>query len=831
MIKSLEVYGFKSFDKHISIPLSPGFTAVVGPNGSGKSNIIDAICFVLGRTSAKSMRAERLTHLIYNGGKKGIPAPYLEVALEFDNSDRRFPFDEPIVNISRRLTRKGTMSYHLNGKACTRAQLVDILSSNMFNPNGHNIVLQGDVTSFIEMDPLQRRQIIDEICGIAEYDEKKEKALKDLLVVEERIKELVIVMSERKKSLDSLKKEKEDAEKYLSFKEEAARLEASLAFTKLRHTEKEASKISESLFSEESKLRELEKELKEVESTLEKSEEDIKKLDKKLLKEGSGEQLSVRNQIEQLSGKIQIAQSKIESKRAEIANIDSMISRLQTITGDEETKISSSLKDSGIRGIRGTVGELFRVEPKYATAIKAAIGPRMKFLIVEDEHVALDCIDFLKKNHLGRLTFLPLNKIKGPKTEIRVGKGIVGLAQKLISFETEFREIFGFVLGNTYVVTSLRETKGFLGKVRMVSLDGDIAEKSSAMTGGYRKKSKTSDEIEELTSSRDKLLDEIENLSIEIENAQKLLAETTEKARRIGIDFETSQKNREVLVESIERLRAKRDAISREKDEMQRKVSDIRVEKARVDAKLVDIQINMKKFKQEGLKEGDIKHMESALQKLTVEIAKLEPVNMKAIELFDAASKEYKTFDAKFSTLQDERKSVLDFISKIESKKKEIFYGVFNKVADEFSEIFPKLSPNGEARLYMENTEDPLSGGMFVEAKPSGKKVLSLEALSGGEKVITALSFLLALQRYKPAPFYVLDEVDAALDQNNSIRFVELLQETAKNAQLLIISHNSAIVKRADRIYGVSMTSEGTSKIVGIELKDLEEQQTNGVVK
>lgn len=826
MIKSLEIQGFKSFERRISIPLSSGFTAVVGPNGSGKSNVIDSICFVLGMTSAKSMRAERLTHLIYNGGKSKTPAQFLEVSLVLDNTNRAFPFDTDDVIITRRLTRKGTMSYKLNGNACTRAQLVDVLSSKMFDSNGHNIVLQGDVTNFIEMDPVQRRQIIDNICGIAEYDEKKEKAVKDLAVVEERIKEVAIVMGERKKTLDTLKKEKEDAEKYSQLKEEVERLEASLAFTRLKHIEKESKKLEEQLLGEEAKEKEVSKELKEIEENIGKNEQQIKKLEKKLFKEGSNEQVFVKGEIERFNGQISINQSKIESKQAEIANIDAMVSKLQQISGEGESTLFLSLKDSGIRGIHGSVGELFHVESKYSLAVKAAMGPRLKFIVVEDENVALECIEFLKKNHLGRLTFLPLNKIKGPKTEIRVGKGIIGLAQKLVKFKPEYREIFGYVLGNTYVVTSLRETKGFIGKMRMVSLDGDLAEKSGAITGGYRKRTKAGTEIDEYIQVRDKLLGEIEALRIDISDLEKKLSEAQEKAKKLGLDMEASQKSRDALDSELSKMQSARDTLMLEKDSLQRRISDLRVEKARVDAKLTDIQINMRKFSTQEIKEGDIKNMETALNKITQDIVKLEPVNMKAIELYDAMQKEYGTFIEKFDILQQERKSVLSFIDEIEGKKKEVFYNVFNKVSEEFSKVFLRLSPNGEARLYLENTEMPLNGGMFVEAKPSGKKILSIEALSGGEKVITALSFLLALQRYKPAPFYVLDEVDAALDQNNSMRFVELLQETAKNAQLLIISHNSAVVKRADRIYGVSMTSEGTSKIVGIELKEFEEQKT-----
>src|SRR3989344_6924428 len=222
MIKSLELQSFKSFDSRISIPLSKGITAIVGPNGSGKSNIVDAFCFILGRTSAKSMRADRLTHLINNGGKRKQPAPFLEVSIALDNSSRKLGLDADEVTVTRRLTRNGTMTYKINEEKCTRGKLVDILSLSNLNPEGFNIILQGNITGFIDMDPVQRRGIIDEVAGIAEYESKKKEALKDLGKVEENIKEIVIMMSERKKRIQELERDKGGAQKYKELKGQLA---------------------------------------------------------------------------------------------------------------------------------------------------------------------------------------------------------------------------------------------------------------------------------------------------------------------------------------------------------------------------------------------------------------------------------------------------------------------------------------------------------------------------------------------------------------------------------------------------------------------------------
>nr|1XEW_X Chain X, SMC protein [Pyrococcus furiosus]1XEX_A Chain A, SMC protein [Pyrococcus furiosus] len=179
-IEKLELKGFKSYgNKKVVIPFSKGFTAIVGANGSGKSNIGDAILFVLGGLSAKAMRASRISDLIFAGSKNEPPAKYAEVAIYFNNEDRGFPIDEDEVVIRRRVYPDGRSSYWLNGRRATRSEILDILTAAMISPDGYNIVLQGDITKFIKMSPLERRLLIDDISGIAEYDSKKEKALEE----------------------------------------------------------------------------------------------------------------------------------------------------------------------------------------------------------------------------------------------------------------------------------------------------------------------------------------------------------------------------------------------------------------------------------------------------------------------------------------------------------------------------------------------------------------------------------------------------------------------------------------------------------------------------
>ena len=215
---------------------------------------------------------------------------------------------------------------------------------------------------------------------------------------------------------------------------------------------------------------------------------------------------------------------------------------------------------------------------------------------------------------------------------------------------------------------------------------------------------------------------------------------------------------------------------------------------------------------------------EAGLQTEIVEVTKkkkaLEPVNLKAIEQYDAVKERFDEIDMRRQTIQRERKSILDAIDKIELEKTRTFMKAYHEINREFSRIFQKLSPGGSAKMILDRPDKPFEGGISIEARPRGKKISSLEILSGGEKTLVALSFIFAVQEFYPAPFYVLDEIDAALDGPNVHRVSMLLKEFAQQAQFMVISHREENIVNADRIYGVSMQQSGITDIFSVDLEE-----------
>lgn len=198
----------------------------------------------------------------------------------------------------------------------------------------------------------------------------------------------------------------------------------------------------------------------------------------------------------------------------------------------------------------------------------------------------------------------------------------------------------------------------------------------------------------------------------------------------------------------------------------------------------------------------------------------LEPVNLKAITQYDTVKERFDEIDMRRQTIQRERKAILDAIDKIELEKTRTFMKAYHEINREFSRIFQKLSPGGSAKMILDRPDKPFEGGVTIEARPRGKRISSLQILSGGEKTLVALSFIFAVQEFYPAPFYIMDEIDAALDGPNVHRVSIVIKEFASQAQFMVISHREENIVNADRIYGVSMQQSGITDIFSVDLEE-----------
>jgi len=826
-IDKIEMQGFKSFAKKTLMTFPSNFSTICGPNGSGKSNTADAVCFVLGRSSAKGLRADKMLEVIFNGGKGKQPAEFAKVAIFFDNSDKRFPLEDAQIIVSRKINRKGVSIYKLNGHTVTREKILEVLHAANIQPDGHNIILQGNVTEIIEMSPLERREIIDEISGIAEFDDKRTKAQRELLTVENRLKESSIVLTERSAQIAKLEQESKAAEEYQKLSKQLDVFRASVAHKKLSEAESAMGLLDGKIKEKETSSAELDREFQGEEDGLSEKEKELGELEKKLF--NRSKDISIIKEVEKLRSEIMLKKNNIESNKIEIERLNNIIEKLNMLQQRSMEQSASRPVQEIMRlnrtGVYGTIASLSKVSSEHQTAIEIAAGAHLHDIVVADSAIAVECIKFLKENRIGRATFLPLDKIKQrygelPKNESgnAVAAGVIDLAINLVDFDRKYFNAFSFIFGDTVIVDRIETAKNLGFGKRYVTLDGDLVEKSGAMIGGFYHKERKSlfeaNEIKKYQSQKGQLEDGAAKIDEELVELEKHLRSLQTEEEKGSTELTDTEKQRERISKDMGSIREKRKQVYEKRLIVQSDINRLKIQKARLEAELDNLKLEFSNYKKENLLEEKIEILEAKLRETFVAIQKLGPINMKAVEEFAQQSAVYNELKERIDKLSVERDKILYIMIDIESRRKETFSKTLAAVSEQFKTVFNDLT-GGEAGLHLE--EDSLDSGLAIEASPAGKRLLNIDSMSGGEKTLVALAFLFAVQRFRPAPFYILDEVDAALDKPNSRKIVDLVKKYAEGAQFIMISHNDLTIQQADCVYGVSMEN-GESKLVGIKM-------------
>jgi len=302
----------------------------------------------------------------------------------------------------------------------------------------------------------------------------------------------------------------------------------------------------------------------------------------------------------------------------------------------------------------------------------------------------------------------------------------------------------------------------------------------------------------------------------------EILAEKEKRTKTTSFE-----RDRMKLDEKLRKLRDKRKEAYEERLILQQEIGKLNIEKAKLEAKFDNLKVQWGERGKEGeVSKKPPKDLEEFIKKplnelrsiekeTIIKIQELGPINLKALEDFDAMKLEFDEFKEKVDKIVEERNSILQTMEKIEEKRQETFMHTMNEINKHFQKVYKELV-NGEARIELEKPDD-INSGLIIRAQPPGKKLLNIDHMSGGEKTLTAFTFLFALQRYKPMPFYILDEADAALDKANTKKVSKLLKSASEMAQFIVITHNDSLVRDADRVFGVTM-EDGESKIMGIEL-------------
>ncbi|MCK9568266.1 chromosome segregation protein SMC [Candidatus Pacearchaeota archaeon] len=368
-LKRLVMYGFKSFVKKTEIPFSPGINVIVGANGSGKSNISDALCFVLGRLSIKSMRAAKAGNLIFLGSKAAAPAKEAIVEIVIENSDRTLSIDSDEISIKRIVRRNGQSIYKINDEVKTRQEVLSLLAQGGIDPNGFNIVLQGEIQNFVRMQPDERRKVIEEVSGISIYESRKEKSLSELDKTEEKLKEVVAILRERTIYLNNLEKERQQALKFKKLESDVKKFKASIIYVDITQKKKSSDEVSSKVAN---KNKEIEKE-------------------KKLIAE-------IKSEIESVEAKINLINSTIQKSTGleqerlnqEIANIRAELAGMNVRAENFENKLVSNSKlkielSETIRNSELSIKEMQKGTPSTVKTQKEIDSKKQELEKVEEQ--------------------------------------------------------------------------------------------------------------------------------------------------------------------------------------------------------------------------------------------------------------------------------------------------------------------------------------------------------------------------------------------------------------------------------------------------------------
>lgn len=1179
-LKRLELQGFKSFADKTILELMPGITTVIGPNGSGKSNISDAIRWVLGEQSMKSLRGTKSLDIIFAGTQNRKSLSFAEASLVFDNSDGALPIEYTEVTVTRKIYRSGETGYYINKVPCRLKDVLELFMDTGIGKDGYSIIGQGKIDEILSNKSEDRRHIFEEAAGIVKYRTRKQESEKKLEHTKLNLLRINDILTEIEGNLEPLQMQADKAKKYLNLREELKNIEIGLfvyniekykqdlekvvqdieimqsqcndeegrlervkilkeelkssideitetienmsnigfesqkqieqlnsdinvAKTRIANNNENNDRYLKEIEEQNAKIKELKDEIEQKEAKKDNLKQNKEKFEKelnekqaeldKLTEKLSSKELEIEgykhtveentdkkyelqseinaqninyqnfekrqaqikqemqstiseldgtrlnkediakqfNEIENKKNKAQNSLNEVAKQREEanqkIKSFESNInilssemrikeSRLKFLIETEKEKegyiksVKSLLKDCENikelgKGMNGVLANIIEVPDDLQTAIEMCLGASLQNIVTETETDAKRLVEHLRKNNLGRASFLPISSVRGKKLDKIKGNesGVIGIASDLVKYNKKYEQIILNLLGRTVIVdnmdTAIKVAKQNGYTFRIVTKEGDSINPSGAITGGSVAKKtvnilgrgkeieKLEKEIKNLKQKIEKLENDKQNYEESIEGILELSANLEKELQEIDITYATEKQkvisineNIEKLEKRLNRLKEEQANLEKQKEEAVSTKGDLQVEINKIveqneelskiitefaelnkdDQKYIDdlnfditnLKISVSSFdeseasiqeiqerinqelenahtsienkntqieqiekdneeleksiqetlqkieevkesvnsssskieelkkeraqKSEKLSKQEdeitakfklIEDLKGQLVKLDVKKTKIEEdingiinkmweeyeltpnnaeqyqkpenvaltqrrVNSLRTEIRELGSvnvdsiEEYKNLKDRYDFMSEQRLDLENTMSKLRKVisdmtqiMKEQFKEKFKVINKNFGEVFAELFGGGKAELTLEDEENILECGIDITVQPPGKKLQNMMLLSGGEKAFTAIALLFAILKINPAPFCVLDEIEAALDDVNVFRYADYLKKFTDHTQFLVITHRKGTMEVADTVYGVTMEESGISKLLSMKLK------------
>ena len=791
--KKIQLNGFKSFADKTNFLIEEGLTGIVGPNGCGKSNIVESLRWVMGETSAKSMRGSGMEDVIFSGTSNKTSKNLAEVSVTVFNQNNEGPIqfreiDE--INVRRKIEKDKGSKFYINDKEVRARDAQMFFADLSTGAHSPSMISQGRIGALVTARPTDRRAILEEAAGISGLHVRRHEAELRLNAAENNLKRADELRRQQEKQLANLQKQAEEATKYKNISDEIKRIEAGLYYLKLLEIDKEIRVENEINTEAEGEVSGYNNKINEIEELIKKESEKVLPLREK--------------NIENLS--------KIQRLNLELQGLDEENTRIQ----DEIENIKRSLKtfDDDIGREKGIVIDANSNEKRLKEEKNELIEIDSKYY--ETEKKSNEDLSKAKNN-----LKLEINKVK-ELINVNKNKEAVTVLENCEKIIEDYAD--------SYSKNQNIKKESIKRNERINIIDKEIESWKNLLLNSDKM-------VNELTERKNKL-----NLQLEkLDNQPELQAEKKGKISESLRISEEEKKDNEIIInstdEKIENLRS-------QLNEVQEQSIQIRERKASSSATieglkkrkndLIDRIVSELNLKEENILENsnlfdqeelpDAVNQEDLLDKKKQERERLGSVNLKADEETNKYENEIKKMEQDRSDLVTAIIKLKDSINELNQKGRERLIEAFDKVNRKFNEVYTKLFNGGNAKLELVDSDDPLEAGLEMLVSPPGKRLQSITLLSGGEQALTALSLVFAVFLTNPSPICVLDEVDAPLDDANVTRFCSLLEELTKitNTKFIIVTHHALTMSKMNRLYGVTMPEKGISQLVAVDLQKAE---------
>ncbi|MDR2480895.1 MAG: AAA family ATPase [Spirochaetaceae bacterium] len=939
-LKSLDIFGFKSFADKTHIEFSDGITALLGPNGCGKSNVVDAIKWTLGEQRSAAMRAEKMEDVIFNGCESRHALGVAEVALVLANDNGLLPREEAEIEIKRRLYRSGESQYFINNQEKKLKDIRELFWDTGVGKAAYSVMEQGKIDQALSSKPEERRYLFEEAAGITKFKVKSKDAEQKLAKTEENVRQVEGILKEVKHSHDSLKVQAEKTLKYRSLKDEAFVLERDIQLLRLKQFRNEHNAREETLRKRKEERDFVKAELDAVTQAVGESMDVVNDLQSQfnaaqveifgLAKEKQGlydnikllgeqrdgckniitsnenrktaaglkieelcagaeeqdgivldikkkvaameEQIaSFEQNINLVSSQINENEKKIGLNEEEIIQLEKrqrvLEEELESITGRLVTELDRGLKDANYsRSERENAATALE---ESLSKIKTTLAGRKA--ILEDLAAAADRASsggtLPKPEEIHRITLNLSEELAAAAAESERALDFFttyrkntpsfldeflapeGTITRKRNIDSEIHSAKDTVAAKRNEIFSLREENGGLGvkieqyrttlhdqrvsRAQMNAQSGAAEEQARLirreLTGQQGQLKNIEDE---LFLARKRLEEVIER----IENTEHDITEIEAKESRLACNREKLEK--EIAARSSD-VSGKQDEITKKNEELSGiniSLERIHLELLQSDTEIKNIQDNFRETHSRDLLEfeermyqitSNAQELREKLSEIRETLKSLGSVNFMAPEEFTEVKERFDHLTSQMNDLSAARADLEKIVAEIRAESSEKFMLTYNKIKKNFHNMFRRLFGGGQAQLRLTDNNHVLESGIEIFAQPPGKKLENITLLSGGEKSMTAVALLFATYMVKPSPFCLLDEIDAALDEDNVGRFVQLLHEFGSTSQFIIITHNKKTVIGASTLLGITMQEKGITKTIAVKLQNEEEAVRN----